>query len=366
VSAVGATVGKSRIYAFPRWNLNPYLTQLYLASEADGWEIDGCVGFDALTSAVGRGVLRRGDVLHVHWTATVTAGVASREEAMARVARFDRLLRSVREKGVHVLWTVHNELAHDTEYPEVEIAIAQSLCRHADLVIQLHDRTRAHLADSYELPADRLVTLRHSSYAGIYPSLPDRDLARDQLGVPRGVPTVGLIGRLRPYKGVDVLLDAVRIAAQSLPDLTVLLAGQTPPDHVAAIEAMLPEGVRVIRHHTFLDAADIGTWLQASNVIALPYRRVLNSGSALMAATLGRPVIIPDDTPLAEVYAGEAWVEPYAASDGVEDLARAIVRLAPGDPVREQAALDFAASYTPYDMSRDFLRILDGLEGARR
>lgn len=350
---------------FPRWEQNPYLTMLTLAAEADGWAVTGPTMLEGLEHAAERSI-EAGDVVHVHWTAPVTRPALSRAEAHDRVDRFDEALRRAGEAGAHVLWTVHNEIAHDADWPDAELRLTEVLARRADRILQLHGYTREHLAASCDLPADRLVTLPHSSYAGIYPELPDRQQARAAVGVPPGVPTVGLIGQLRPYKGVDLLLEAAAIAVRDLPDLTVVLAGRTSAEHRAEIDELVPPGVRMVRHHDFLPDEEIGTWVQACNVLALPYRRILNSGSALMAATLGRPVILPDDTPLVRLYADEPWCASYAAGPGAAArLAEQIVRLAPGDPAREQAALDFAQRYTPYDMARDYLRVLDGLEAAR-
>ncbi|MDO7869179.1 glycosyltransferase [Nocardioides jiangxiensis] len=354
-----------RIFVFPRWEQNPYLTLLYLAAEAAGWEILGSVGVPGLTNAVAER-LQSGDVVHVHWTAPITRDAATLEDAMERVQAFDDLLGRARAAGVHVLWTVHNELAHDTPFVEAELALNEVLGRRASRVIQLHDRTADFVAPGTRLPREKLVTIRHASYAGVYPELPSREEARELLGVPAGVPTVGLVGQLRPYKGVDLLLEAAGIAAKTLPELTVLLAGRTDPDQVAVIDALVPANVWVVRHHDFLPDEEIGAWIQASNVLALPYRRILNSGSALLAATLARPVILPDDTPLVDVYAGQPWVASYPAGEGAaEALAEQLVRLAPGDAAREKAARDFAWDYTPYDMSREFLRLLDQLEDER-
>lgn len=355
----------SKVVVFPRWEQNPYLTMLTLAAQADGWHITGPTMLEGLERTTERGLVE-GDVVHVHWTAPVTRPALSRAEAHDRVDRFDEALRRAHEAGAHVLWTVHNEIAHDADWPDAELRLAGVLARRADRILQLHEHTREHLAAAYDLPAERLVTLAHSSYAGIYPEVPTREAARAAVRVPQGVPTVGLIGQLRPYKGVDLLLEAAGIAARELPDLTVVLAGRTSEEHRAEIDALVPANVRIVRHHDFLPDEEIGTWVQACNVLALPYRRILNSGSALMAATLGRPVILPDDTPLVRLYAGEPWCASYAAGPGAAArLAEQIVRLAPGDADRERSARAFAQRYTPYDMSRDYLRVLDGLEVAR-
>lgn len=352
------------ILSFPHWKANPYLTMLYLAAEADGWRISGVIDLDELGEGVGE--LAAGDIVHVHWTSPVTAGVEDEHTAQERLAQFQGILDAAVNKGVRLLWTVHNEIAHETRFLAVERAIGDALAERATRIIQLHDRTADAVATSYTLPADKLVTLRHSSYLGIYPDTWTGSAARAALGVPQGAPTVGFVGQMRPYKGLDVLFEAADLAAAELPGLVLLLAGGTSRDDLAVIENSLPRHVDTVRQHSFVADEELGLWLRASDAVVLPYRRVLNSGSAMLAASFGRPVIMPDDTPLAQVYADQPWLRTFATEDGdrAAALAEAIVTTVRTGRWTAATASAFARSYTPYDMSRDYLRLLDGLDSA--
>ncbi|MGH3350965.1 MAG: hypothetical protein ACRDPS_09895, partial [Nocardioides sp.] len=91
-------------------------------------------------------------------------------------------------------------------------------------------------------------------------------------------------------------------------------------------------------------------------------RRILNSGSLLAAGTFGRTALIPEDTPVARQFADQEWVVTYAPEpDEPEALAAAILEALDGQEERHRAAHEFSRTYTPYDMSRDYLRLLDGL-----
>ncbi|GAB4083718.1 glycosyltransferase [Myceligenerans cantabricum] len=348
------------ILSFPHWKANPYLTMLYLAAEADGWKIAGVTSLDELREGVDE--LAPGDVVHVHWTSPVTAGAEDGPSARERLDEFRAILDTVVRRGARLLWTVHNEIAHDADFLEVEQAIGDALADRATRIIQLHDRTAEAVATSYTLPAHKLFTLRHSSYLGVYPDAWTRAEARTALGVPQGAPTVGFVGQMRPYKGLDVLLKAADLAAAELPGLVLLLAGGTSERSLAVIEKSLPRHVDVVRQHTFVPDEELGLWLRASDAVVLPYHRVLNSGSALLAASFGRSVIMPDDTPLAEVYSDQPWLRTFATEgDRTEALAQAIVRTVRSGSWASATANTFARSYTPYDMSRDYLRLVDGL-----
>lgn len=351
------------ILSFPHWQANPYLTMLYLAAEADGWRISGVTNLDELGTGVDE--LVPGDVLHVHWTSPVTAGAEDEATARDRLDQFCRLLDVAVGRGCRLLWTVHNEIAHDTKYLAVEKAIGDALAERATRIIQLHGLTAESVAMSYTLPAAKLVTLPHSSYLGIYPDTWTGPEARTALGVPQGAPTVGFVGQMRPYKGLDILFTAADLAAAELPGLVLILAGGTSPDDLAVIERSLPRHVDVVRQHTFVADEELGLWLRASDAVVLPYRRVLNSGSAMLAASFGRPVIMPDDTPLATIYADQPWLSTFRTeANRAEALAESIVHTIRSGRWTSATAQAFARSYTPYDMSRNYLRLIDEIDAA--
>lgn len=351
----------STLLSFPYYRSNPYLTMLTVAPRAAGWDVvEGVQGLHRLEARAEH--LGPGDVLHVHWTSPVTAGCESVEEAWANEARFEDVLSGLRERGADLLWTVHNSIAHEADYVDVELAVAKALASYATRIIQLNPATVEETAAYYALPPDKVVDLPHSSYLGVYPDGGDDVASRERIGVPQGVPTVGFIGQIRAYKGLDVLCRAVEIAAEQVPDLTFVVAGKVvPASDVETVEEML-SAPNIVKRLGFVETADFSDWMRASDVVALPYRRILNSGSLLAAGTFGRTALIPEDTPVARQFAEQPWVVTYAPEpDEPVALAAAILEALDGQESRHRAAHEFTRAYTPYDMSRDYLRLLDGL-----
>lgn len=354
-----------RLAPFPFWSSNPYLNLLALAARGAGWEVvEGLVTVDSLAAAA-RG-LEPGDVVHIHWTAPVLDGAQDAADALRRADAFGSLLGEMRAHGLDVLWTVHNEVAHNARFHEAEIRVVEGLALHATRIVQLHELTADAVRGTVVLPEDKLVTLPHSSYLGVYPDLRDDAAAREEMGVPAGVPTVGFVGQVRPYKGLDVLARAMDLAAERVEDLTLVVAGRVRHEEFAQVDHLLPHKAHVVSRFEYVPDAELGAWLRASDVVALPYSRILNSGSLLAAVTFGRRCLIPDDTPLAAVYAEEPWVRAYAAAgDPAAALADTVVAWLSEDASADRAAADaYARAWTPYDMSRAYLRILDALPAA--
>jgi glycosyltransferase involved in cell wall biosynthesis len=164
----------------------------------------------------------------------------------------------------------------------------------------------------------------------------EREAARMALGVPAGHCAALCFGLIRPYKGVDVLLDAVGSLPPDLP-LTLLLAGEPWGDLKEVLRRRLavPDlAGRVIARLEWIGETDVATWLAAADVAVLPYRSATGSAVAAQALGAGLPIVGTSVGGLAEVIV-----------DGVNGLL-----VAPGAPAALGAAL---------------CRILDGEERAR-
>ena len=351
-----------RIHVFPAWESNPYLNMLYVGARSQGWQIDGSKTVNALASAIPD--LGRGDILHIHWTSPVLHHSDNLEDARRALERFDALLSGLKEAGGHLIWTVHNSFAHDARYPDLEVELARLLSDKADRIVQLNRHTREVVAGYYDLPVEKLVTLRHASYAGVYASPPSQYSARQRLGIPASAAVVGFVGQIRRYKGVPTLLHAMGRAARSVEDLTLVLAGKTPPEDIAQIELDVPPGLPVVRDHSFISDSDIAMWFSACDVMVFPYERVLNSGSVLLSATFGRPCILPAEPHLVAEYGDQPWVSFYEPDDDPSAaLAAAIpAALSKGDGARVSAR-QYAAEYTTRHMTWDYVTIIEAAVG---
>ncbi len=132
----------------------------------------------------------------------------------------------------------------------------------------------------HPLPADR-------------PSAADRDAARTALGLSSDAVAVLCFGLIRPYKGIDVLLDAVRALPAGSP-VVLLLAGEPWGDEGDRIRAALADPAlsgRVRARLEWVPEQEAAVWFAAADAAVLPYRAA--TGSAVAAQMLGHglPVV---------------------------------------------------------------------------
>jgi len=348
---------------FPNWNTNPYLNLLFLEARARGWQISGGVRLENLLLDLEE--LEPGDVFHIQWTGPLTVGATSAEEYDERIDTLAAAIRKCKSRGVMVLWTVQNVLAHDTPYPQCEARLGTLLTQVADRIIVLNSNTREVALPFYDIPPEKIFHLPHCSYLGVYSGPVTSDEARDAVGIPRDVDVMGFVGVIRPYKGVGDLLGAGKLVADRRSGCAVALAGLLGPAAEPEIEAHLPYPLPLHRHHKLLSNREIVNWVAACSVMVLPFRNVLNSGSLLLAASYGVPVVLPRLDHLVSEFGDGGWISFFDPIDDderrMESIATAVEEALDARPGNQDAALQFARSTTLYQETRSYADLLEDL-----
>jgi glycosyltransferase involved in cell wall biosynthesis len=107
----------------------------------------------------------------------------------------------------------------------------------------------------------------------------------------------------------------------------LLIAGMPTDDAImeeVREAAALNPNVRLFLY--FVDPNDVQIFLRAADLVVLPYKEILNSGSAILALSFDRPILVPSLGALAELrqVVGPDWVRPYEGELNSEVLRSAI------------------------------------------
>jgi glycosyltransferase involved in cell wall biosynthesis len=197
-------------------------------------------------------------------------------------------------------WVVTAHDAVPRSPRRLQLGAHLALLRRADAVVVHAEHSRARLA---EHGIDAQV-IPHGVLDLGAPGAPPPELRDD------GTPVVLLFGLLRPYKGLDVLLDAWAFGGDA--QLWVVGAPRMPlPDR-------LPPGAQLVPR--FVTDAEASAVLRRADVVVLPYRDIEQSGVLFAALGLGKPLVL-------------------SAVGGFPDLAPAAALVPPGDPGALRAEL---------------------------
>ena len=102
-----------------------------------------------------------------------------------------------------------------------------------------------------------------------------------------------MFGLMRPYKGIDVLLDAWRGAAGEAPieDAELLIAGMPRMD-ISELRAAAPANVSFDPH--FVGDQELPAYFERADLVVLPYLQADQSGVLFTALAFGKPLLLSD------------------------------------------------------------------------
>jgi glycosyltransferase involved in cell wall biosynthesis len=218
-----------------------------------------------------------------------------------------------RRRGMHVRFLCHNVTDHEGR--RWKSLMARLAWRQGHSFLLHTDADEAVLLAA--LPG--AVTLRHPHPPfGSYPepkgSLPRR--ARLELL---------FFGFVRPYKGVDVLLEAMSRLKEESVHLTIAGEFWSPPEEVARRLRVLGLEERVEIMPRYLSEAEVAEVFARADAVILPYHSGGSSGIVALAARYRKPVVVTRVGGLAEaVVEGETGF--VVAPGSGEALARTIAQ----------------------------------------
>ncbi|HBN06643.1 MAG TPA: hypothetical protein DD434_12790 [Bacteroidales bacterium] len=119
--------------------------------------------------------------------------------------------------------------------------------------------------------------------------------AKEFLGI-KTENVVLFFGMIRPYKGLDKLIESFKLLLEKTPDTTLLIVGECYED-IKKYEKMISEngiGDRTIMVNSFIDNEDIEPYFKAADMVAMPYYSGTQSGILMMAYGFNVPVVVTD------------------------------------------------------------------------
>jgi glycosyltransferase involved in cell wall biosynthesis len=276
-----------RIIAFPKHG-NEYTELLYAEVESRGVPvIAGVWSFPWLIRN-----LRRGDVLHVHWLSLLYVTKQSRLRTGVRVAKLWAMFAYAKLRGVRFVWTAHNLYPHDGGSQRLEHRIARKIATSLADYVCVHGAAAGELvSQELNVAPSRLLIGHHAHWIDLYPNELTRAESRARLRLSEEEFSYLFVGRCRPYKGLEALIEAFAQAPR--PSRLIIAGAFASTEYLEHITGLVRDNHRISFRPGSIPDTDLQLYLNAADCVVLPYRDVLTSGSVMLALSFGRPVIAP-------------------------------------------------------------------------
>jgi glycosyltransferase involved in cell wall biosynthesis len=233
----------------------------------------------------------RVDVLHLNWPHYLYDA----PDLPGRVRRASELVSNLalaRSLSYRVVWTVHNLYPHESQSPELDRLVRLAITQLATVVIAHCNFARQQVARHF-YRSENVVVIPHGHFMDAYPNTLSHQAARQQLGLGEEHFVYLFFGNVRPYKGLDQLLEL--FCALPGDHLRLLLAAKVYNDygHRFVERARQADPRILVCPSRFFANEEFQLYFNAGDVTVLPFVDVLTSGSAITALGFGTPVIVP-------------------------------------------------------------------------
>lgn len=245
--------------------------------------------------------------------------------------------------------------AHYVLPPEAsrrQVAIARRLFAGMDAVIAHSEHGARRLRDQVGLDRDRVHVIPHGAFDYLTRLPEEKPLPSELEGAEK--PVILFFGLLRPYKGLDVLLEALG----RVENAELWIVGNPRMD-LAPLRRAASEAPRRVRFVTrFVEDAEIPAIFRAADLVVLPYRDAEHSGVLYTGLAFGKPLVLSEVGGFPEVArTGAARLVPPGDAPA---LAAALSNLIADETARaELARASRAAAAGPYSWGAIAARTLD-------
>lgn len=236
------------------------------------------------------------------------------------------IARKLKKHGIRVVFLCHNIYDHDASPLKKRLALR--LLRVGDGYL-VHSKKEADKLLTITTQ-DRIMVRQHPVYDTFpAPNVSPPDDKRLE---------ILFIGLIRPYKGLDVLLDAyAHLPESTQQSIRLRVVGEFWGDK-SELEARL-KALGVNYELRFVSDQEMADYIYSSHVVVLPYRSATGSGIIPVAYFYGRPVIATKVGGLPEVVndGKTGWLIPPNSPEALEKI---LQNLTPKDCLATKADIE--------------------------
>jgi glycosyltransferase involved in cell wall biosynthesis len=246
------------------------------------------------------GLTTKANVFHIHWWTPFL------------VIPYFLLMLMLKSRHIPIVLTVHNVRAHENAL--FHSAATGIMVRLADHIIVHTYSGKQLLASIYSVEKQQISVQPHGLLKPIDSGISlSKTEARDMIGLSQDDFILLFFGNIRHYKGLDTLIEALKLVTNQNDKVKLLIAGM--PWKGSGDVRKLTEDAdiknQVILELRFIKPKEIQVFFECSDVVVLPYRFFdAQTGVGLFGIYFEKPLIVTRVGGLPELVLDEEVIVP--------------------------------------------------------
>ena len=205
---------------------------------------------------------------------------------------FAAISNNLRKRGYRVVYIIHNVLPHEARFWDKWLA-EMALGRGDHFIAQSpHEEQRL----TTFMPEAEVHLCQIPVYSLFLNGKISRGDARRKLGLPLDAPMLLFFGIVRPYKGLEILIDAMALLAREEIKPLCVIAGEFWEDKAHYLDQIEEYQIidQLIIDDRYVPDEEVSVYFSAADVMVAPYTRGTQSAVAVSALGFGLPLIVSE------------------------------------------------------------------------
>lgn len=268
---------------------NPYQTLLAKALKVEHVQTIFPAGYKRVFPIFRQAQKHQVSLIHLHWPDPYFKGGSLSIKLIYGIKLICDVI-CCRLSGKRIVWTIHNLVSHDSRFCSIEqnSYILLAALSSALIVHSLFAATE--VQKMYKANIKKMFVIPHGHYREVYGQTMAKNVAREKLNLPMHANIFLNFGMVKPYKGLEELIKIWKENDFGL----LLIAGQAMNENYKVyIGDLINNHPEIIWFNQFVPEDEVHFYFSSADVVILPFRSVLTSGSLMLAFSFGKPVIAP-------------------------------------------------------------------------
>ena len=231
----------------------------------------------------------------------------------------------------------------------------------SDKIIVHNQFSKKELLSKNKTLEKKVNVIPHGNYLPFLKLSVGADSARKKIGLTKSEKVILFFGMIKKVKGLEVLLKAMPKVVQMDDSVRLLIAGKSWKTDFSKYQKIIDHlniQKYCVIHHRFIPDEDVESYYAAADVVALPYKKIYQSGVLLMSMSYETPVVVSDLEPMKEII-NDNVTGLLFESENSEDLAEKLLLALSS---KEKLTLMTSAALKKLQDDYDWSRIGEQLE----
>jgi beta-1,4-mannosyltransferase len=284
-----------KVLFLPDYSLgNPYQRELARGLEKFDTHVIITNGVSRLPILGAISTYGKPDLIHLHWTSPYLFHKDYLRSIIVSI-RFISEIKIAKILGIKIIWTAHNIINHEKKFLNLETICNKILIRVYDKIIVHGNYANNKIVKYYNInkkSKNKINIIPHGNYINSYNNELSREYSRKFLKIDDKYTVFIFFGLIRPYKDISYLIESFKNIKEK--NAILLIVGK-PKDRQTRKKlheiGNFYNKIRIFPY--FIPDDKIQLYMNAADVVVLPFQDILTSGSAMLAMSFGKALIVP-------------------------------------------------------------------------